>query len=95
MASTLHVRPSELLGVSGTEPRALFLDRAVMYFGRTVEADQEAAEKRLPKKASEGMRQSVRQRVLDQYLGIDSATVPGRFRDPATSGHRRRRVNRG
>lgn len=82
MAQAYHVRPSALLGLEPADPRAFALDRAVMHFGSSIEQDQEAAEKALPKKASETMRAHVRQRVLDTYLGVDPANTPGRFRDP-------------
>lgn len=95
MAQTFHVRPSELLGLRGNDPRALFLDRAITFFGRSIEDDQESAVKRLPKKASETMQTNARRRILDAYLGIDPTTTPGRFRDPATSGHTRRRASGG
>ena len=65
------------------------VDRAVYVFAMAIEQDQETAVGRLPKDAKEATHQHVRSRVLDAYLGIDSATTPGRYRDPATATRRR------
>lgn len=88
MAREFRTRPSALLGVADSY-HAFSLDRAVWTFGTAVEADMEAAEKHLPKKASESMRALSRQRVWDSYMGIDTAKTPGRFADPAKAKRRR------
>jgi len=89
MARAYRVRPSELLGLAD-EAQAFSFDRAVWTFATAVEADMEAAEKRLPKSASEALRSSTRQRVWDSYMGINTATTPGRYADPASKVKRRR-----
>lgn len=88
MAKEFRARPSDLLGVANPY-HAFSLDRAVWTFATAVEADMEAVEKQLPKKASETMKASARQRVWDSYMGIDTAKTPGRFADPAKAKHRR------
>ena len=70
-----RVRPSELYGIE--EPLArLNFDRAVNYFGSSVEAEMhQAAEKAKTNKAA---RQKAQQ-VLNRYI----STGQGQFRDPA------------
>lgn len=89
MAQAFRSRPSELLGVSGSF-RAFSVDRAVWTFGTAVEGAMDDAEKVLGNKAKPAMITQARQRVWDQFMGINAAEVPGRFRDPATSARRRR-----
>jgi hypothetical protein len=83
LARALRVRPSELLGVS--DPLAAFsLDRAVIYWGSTVdEALQNAeAEANNPKAAA-----TKRAMVMNRYLGIQ------KFRDPAAEGPKKVRTS--
>lgn len=88
MSKAFGQRPSALLAIA--EPfHAFSFDRAVWTFATAVEADMDAAEKRLQAKASETMRALARQRTWDSYMGIDTASAPGRFADPA-KGQRRR-----
>lgn len=86
MSQAYHARPSQLLGVSD-DTHAWMVDRAVWTFARAVENDQEVAVGRLPKNAKPSTQDHVRQRILDQYLGIDAA--PGRYADPASASRRR------
>jgi hypothetical protein len=44
------------------------------------------AEKRLPKTAKDSAHERARQRVLDEYLGIEAAKTPARFRAPVPKG---------
>jgi hypothetical protein len=60
----------------------LSLDRAVWTFATSLEEDQERAVNRLPKNAKDATIAHTKQRVLDQYLGIDTAKVKGRFKTP-------------
>lgn len=76
LAKALGVRPSELLRVSD-ELAAFHLDRAVTYFGSTVDGELSKAESEARnEKAAAGKQQM----VLNRYLGIQ------KFRDPASSG---------
>lgn len=59
-------------------------DRAVWYFGVSVEADMDEASDAMPD-AKAAMKTHVRQRVLDKYLNPDQRPAKGRFRDPARS----------
>ena len=88
MSQAYRVRPSELLGVTDSF-RAFTVDRAVWMFAAAIERDQDIAAGGLPKTAKQNTIEQVRQRVLDRYLGIDPAKVPGRFRDPGTASRRR------
>jgi hypothetical protein len=81
MSQAYHVRPSAILGITEGLP-AYAVDRAVWTFARAIEAAQEEAVKRLPKKATEALQTSTRTRVLDVFLGVDRATA-GRYADPA------------
>jgi hypothetical protein len=81
MSQSLRSRPSELLGVS--DPFVAYcVDRSIWTFAQTVEKEQNDAETRLPKNAKDATKTHARQRVLDRYLGIETAKTPGRFRDP-------------
>lgn len=71
--------PSEVLGITD-EVAAFHLDRAVTYFGNTVEnAIHEAVND--AKNKTEALRKSTM--TLNKYLGIQ------RFRDPASGGAKR------
>jgi hypothetical protein len=79
LGKALGVRPSELLGVD--DPYAAFcLDRAVIYFGSTLDAALAKAEGE-SKNAKQAA--SKQQMVLNKYLGIR------KFRDPAGEGNKR------
>lgn len=78
LATQWNRRPSEIYGI--TEPLAAWnFDRAVMYFGTSVEADIKiATEKAKTNKAA----RSKAQQVLNKWLAEPGETA-GRFRDPA------------
>jgi hypothetical protein len=79
LAKGLGVRPSELLGVS--DPVGAFhFDRAVTYFGSSVEAALSKAEAESKNQKQSKAKQTM---VLNKYLGIR------KFRDPATEGSKR------
>lgn len=79
MGQKLGTRPSALLHV--IDPWVAFcVDRALYTFASHIEADMDDAEARLPKNAKDSAHIRARQRVLDQYLGIDPADQPDRFR---------------
>lgn len=79
MATEMHCRPSALLGV--TDPWVAFCtDRAVFTFASTIRQEQDEAEARLPNNAKDAAHTRARQRVLDQYLGIELSETPSRFR---------------
>lgn len=81
MATKLVCRPSALLGV--TDPWVAFCtDRAVFTFGTTIESEMDEAENRLPKNAKEAAHRRARQKVLDDYLGVELSEQPERFRSP-------------
>ena len=79
MAMKLRCRPSALLGVTDFWV-AFCVDRALFTFGTAVENEMDEAEARLPKNAKEVAHRRARQRVLDEYLGVDPAEQPERFR---------------
>lgn len=79
LAKALQVRPSELLGVAD-EFTAFCFDRAVTYFGSTIEAALNKAESE-SKNAKQAA--SKQQMVLHKYLGVR------KFRDPAAEGPKR------
>jgi len=79
MANRLRCRPSALLGVTDSWV-AFCTDRALFTFGTTVEGDMDEAETRLPKNAKEAAHRRARQRVLDEYLGVELSEQPERFR---------------
>lgn len=72
-------RPSEIYGI--TEPLAAYnFDRAVMYFGTSVEADiKTQTEKVKTTKAAKAKAQQ----VLNKWLSEPGS--PGKFRDPAAN----------
>jgi hypothetical protein len=78
MSQAMRCRPATLLGV--TDPLvAFYLDRACWSFASTVEREQETAVNRLPKNAKDAAHTRARQRILDQYLGVEE--IPSdRFR---------------
>lgn len=79
MAQDLRCRPSTLLGVTDSWV-AFCTDRAIWTFASTIRNEQDEAESRLPKNAKDAAHTRARQRVLDDYLGIESSEMPGRFR---------------
>lgn len=84
MSQSMHCRPSSLMGVM--DPLvAFYADRATWTFAMTIESEIEAAVTRLPKTAKESAHAKARQRVIDQYLGIDQANAPQRFRSPSST----------
>jgi hypothetical protein len=81
MAEAMKCRPSQLLGVR--DPlTAFYTDRATWTFAMTIQSDMDEAEKRLPNNAKDAAHVRARQKVLDQYMGIEAADQPGRFRTP-------------
>lgn len=81
----------------GKDVAAFAIDRAVWTFGQAVENDMDEAEANLRKankKATSERIAATRQAVLDKYLNIGQdareEAPKGRFRDPASSGRRRR-----
>lgn len=83
MAEKMHCRPSTVLGVS--DPAIAFcVDRATLTLVRAIEEDMDAREKRLPDSAKASTREKARQRVLDQYMGVELAEETGRFRAPSS-----------
>jgi hypothetical protein len=79
MAQKMTCRPSALLGVVDTWV-AFCTDRAVFTFGSTIENEMDEAENRLPKDAKTAAHTRARQKVLDEYLGVELAETTGRFR---------------
>lgn len=79
MARGLRCRPSALLGITDSWV-AFCTDRAVFTLASAIEQDQDEAESRLPKNAKNAAHTRARQRVLDDYLGIESSEQSGRFR---------------
>lgn len=79
MSQTMRCRPSSLLGVTDSYV-AFCVDRASWSLAAAIEEDQNAAESRLPKNAKDAVHTKARQRVLDQYLGIEASEEPNRFR---------------
>lgn len=83
LSQSYHVRPSELLGISGNAFHAWMVDRAVWAFASEIEHHQEVAVGRLPNKAKEATKDHVRAQVLNAFLDIDPTTTPKAFRDPS------------
>lgn len=81
LAKDLGVRPSAVIGIADPFP-AFCVDRALWFFSKTIEHEQELAVARLPKNAKDSAHTRARQRVLDKYLGLNQAETPGRFRAP-------------
>jgi hypothetical protein len=79
MATDLRCRPSSLLGVTDSWV-AFCTDRAVWTFASAIRKDMDEAESRLPKNAKDAAHTRARQRVLDEYLGIELSETPDRFR---------------
>lgn len=79
MSQAMRCRPSDLLGVADRYV-AFCLDRAVFFLANEIERDQNLAVSRLPKNAKDAAHTRAKQRVLDQYLGIESSEQPERFR---------------
>lgn len=79
MSQTMRCRPSDLLGVSDRLV-AFYTDRAAWTLASAIQADQDAAVNRLPKSAKDAAHTRAKQRVLDQYLGVESSEQPDRFR---------------
>lgn len=87
MSQAYHCRPSSILGITEGLP-AFAVDRAVLTFAKTIEAEQDKAVRNLPKNTSEASIAQRRQAVLDHFLRIDRATA-GRYADPAKAQRRR------
>ena len=79
MATEMHCRPSTLLGVTDRWV-AFCTDRAVYLFASTIRNEMDEAEARLPKNAKDAAHARARQRVLDEYLGVELSETPTRFR---------------
>ncbi len=79
MAQEMKTRPSALLGVTDSWV-AFCVDRASFTLAACIREDQDVAENRLPKNAKDSAHIRARQRILDQYLGIESSEQPDRFR---------------
>jgi hypothetical protein len=83
MAEKMHCRPSAVLGVQ--DPALAFcVDRATMTLVSAIEGDMDARTKRLPDNAKASTHERARQKVLDEYLGVELADQPQRFRAPNT-----------
>lgn len=79
MSQRMRCRPSSLLGIP--DPFVAFCtDRAVFTLAATIENEQDTAENRLPKNAKDSAHTRARQRVLDEYLGVQLSEHPERFR---------------
>jgi hypothetical protein len=81
----------------GKDVAAFAIDRAVWTFGQAIENDMDEAEQAIRKANKKATAQGIaatRQTVLDKYLNIGQdareEAPKGRFRDPASSGRRRR-----
>lgn len=87
MTGRYHVRASQLLGVP-SEGRSAYLafclDRAVWYFGTSVEADMDAAEEELGENPKQQQREAARLKVFQRYMDDPTTTTPpkGRYADP-------------
>lgn len=79
MAQAMKTRPSSLLGVLDSYV-AFCVDRACFILASAIENDQNLAEERLPSSAKGTAHTRARQRVLDQYLGIELSGAKERFR---------------
>jgi hypothetical protein len=88
MATTYHVRPSELLSVRDNSYLAFCIDRAVWVFGTCLDADMDSAQEdpALGKAPTREQLIEARKRVFDLYMNIkpdESKTPPkGRYADP-------------
>lgn len=81
MSQSMHCRPSLLMGVM--DPlTAFYADRACWTFAMTIQNEMEVAVTRLPKNAKDSAHDRARQRVLDEYLGIEEEETTSRFRSP-------------
>lgn len=81
MSEKMHCRPSTLLGIA--DPALAFcVDRATMTLVSAIESDMDARTKRLPDNAKASTHDRTRQKVLDEYLGVELADQPQRFRAP-------------
>jgi hypothetical protein len=58
----------------------------VTAFANKVENAMDQAEKQLPKTAKDSAHARARQRVLDEYLGIEAVQKTERFRAPIAKG---------
>jgi hypothetical protein len=89
MSQAYHVLPSELLHATGNEYQRFCLDRAVWYFGTSIESDMDAAEeqkeKELGKRSSPDQLKIARQRVFDAYMNTTSEVQKGQFADPVAA----------
>lgn len=88
MATTYHVRPSDLLGVRDNSYMAFSIDRAVWLFGISIEHDMDQAQNspRLGKTPTGEQMTAARQAVYEQYMNVTDiipvTPPPGRFADP-------------
>lgn len=78
MAEVYHCRPSELLGLSN-KLHAYFFDRAVFYFGVSIDHDMETSTRTAK---NDTQRQQRRNIVLNRWK-VNAEGAKGRFRDPA------------
>lgn len=81
LAKDLGARPSAVIGIADAFT-AFCVDRALWTFARAIETAQDEAVARLPKSAKDSAHTRAKQRVLDQYLGVNQHKTPGRFRSP-------------
>lgn len=82
MSTKWQVRPSELLGLDHVV-EAYFFDKAVYYFGVTMEADVEEYSSSKGKKADKPeMTKMKRERRVNEWLNDGSTPQAKRFRDP-------------
>lgn len=80
-AQAVHVRPSDILGLTPDSYEAYCLDEAVIFFGITVEGKLDQAGHRPSKE--ERKAKAARERVLDKLFNADDDKKPSGFADPA------------
>jgi hypothetical protein len=85
MSKDMATPVSGLLGIADAFV-AYCVNRAVWTFARTLEAEQEQAVSRLPKNAKPAAETRARQRIIDEFLGIEAVDQPQRFRSPIAGG---------
>lgn len=87
MCRVYRVPASQLLGVP-RDPASAYLafciDRAVWYFGTSIEADMDEAEEELGPEAKAPARKDARLKVFRKYMDDPQTTTPpkGRYADP-------------
>lgn len=83
MATAFHCPPSDLWCFDAATPKGYYFNRGVFLFGRMLESEMAAAEKKARKNrkgiAADRLANGARIGVLQKHLGIEVQ----RFRDPA------------